>query len=509
MFTAGASYTGKTWANSRPNIVFMMADDHQAGAMGCMGNREIETPNLDSLASGGLLFERCYATSPLCMASRATVFTGMYEYKTGCNFSTGKLSVADWNGLSYAVLLRQAGYRTAFAGKWGFPLDVKDYPDAFDKWGGFAGSSQGFYETEKNDALAGYAKDYPHVTRALGAFGRDFIRESAAAGEPFCLSLSFKAPHRPHNVIDPEDKKRYEGTRFSTPPNYGAAANKLHPIQPKLGRQYHQWPEWDPEHYQEHLRAYYQLISGVDTSVGMVMEALEAEGVADNTVIIYTSDNGYFCGSHGFQGKVLPYEEASRIPLIIRDPRGSSAGKRTKAVVGNIDFAPTILKLAGLKAPAKMDGLSLLPVMDEPDRDLRDSLLVIQNWGWTNSDHNKGLAVVTKNHKYINWCYADENVPPAEELFDLVKDPLEMQNLAGNPEAAQVMMRMRQLYDKHHRHWSQHCVEAENYTRHRNVFDRTIPWQDKKYRGFSEGRGQGNKAIMRIYEDLTGTKPPE
>ncbi len=497
---------------SRPNIVFLMADDHQAMAMGCMGNSEIATPNLDALAGKGVVFERCYASSPLCMASRATVFTGMYEYKTGCNFSTGKVSADDWNDLSYATLLRRAGYRTAFAGKWGFGVDIPDHSAAFDKWGGFEGSGQGSYNTGANPSMTGYAQEYPHVTRGLGAFGRDFIRESAANDKPFCLTLFFKAPHKPHNNIDAEDLLRYDGATFATRPNYGESAGQTHPIQPKLGRQYHQWTEWDPDSYQDHLKAYYQLISGVDTAVGMVIDELEARGVADNTVIIYTSDNGYFCGSHRLQGKVLPYEEASRIPLIIYDPRSRSAGKkqRSRAVVSNIDFAPTVLDLAGLKTPGKMDGKSLTGIVDSPAKSIRDSSLVIQNWGWANTDHNRALAVVTEDYKYINWCYADENVPVAEELFDMVNDPYELNDLSADPEASSALERMRALYDEYHRHWSRHCVDAEDYTRHRVIFDRTVPWQDKDYRGFTVKNkdSSGGKAIRQIYEDLTGVAPP-
>ena len=172
---AGAALLGtRAWGSERredgtkPNIVFLMADDHRAYSLGCVGDRQIHTPNLDRLARQGLLFQRCYATSPLCMASRATVMTGLYEYKTGCNFSTGKLSAADWRR-SYPVLLREAGYRIAFAGKWGFPLEARDYAQQFHKWGGFEGAGQGSYVTARNPAMKPYARKHPHVTRALGA----------------------------------------------------------------------------------------------------------------------------------------------------------------------------------------------------------------------------------------------------------------------------------------------------------------------------------------------------
>ena len=495
----------------RPNIVFLMADDHRAFSMGCVGDTHIKTPHLDALAAKGVRFENCYATSPLCMAARATVFTGMYEYKTGCNFQTGKLSASDWNGLAYPILLKKAGYRTAFAGKWGFPLDEPGYAGQFDKWGGFEGSGQGSYVTGKNPSMKPYAEKYPHVTRALGAFGRDFVRESAKTEKPFCLSLSFKAPHKPHDDIDPEDQKLYKDGNLPKPKNWGPKYLDKLPVQAKLGRQYVQRSEWDAEHYDEHMKQYYRLISGVDSAVGMVLEELDRQGVADNTVIIYTSDNGYFCGAHGLQGKVLPYDDASLIPLIVYDPRVHSGKKSSivPAVAGNIDFAPTILDLAGLKIPEKMDGKSLMPIVEDTGRDVRDSLLVIQNWDWLDSDHTKGLAVLTKDYKYVNWCYGDENLVPAEELFDLRKDPYETKDLAKNPKLKPVLERMRKLYDKHHRHWSENCVDAEDYTRHRAIFNRNVPWREKRYRTYPEkARGAAN-VTRQNYEDFTGHKPPQ
>lgn len=504
-----ASLPAHAAPDARPNIVFLMADDHQAQALGCMGNREILTPQIDRLAADGVVFERCYATSPLCMASRATVMTGMYEYKTGCNFETGKLAADDWHGLAYPVLLRASGYRTAFAGKWGFPLEVDDYQGDFDAWGGFVGASQGFYRTAKNPSLVEYAERYPHVTRALGAFGRDFIRESVESDRPFCLSISFKAPHKPHDEIDPADRGLYKDVEFSRPPNFGEQGAARLPLQPKLGRQYYQRDEWDDDHYQDHLRAYYRLISGVDTAVGMIREEIERQGVADNTVIIYTSDNGYFCGMHGLQGKVLPYEESARIPLIILDPRSPSAGHglRSKSLVANIDFAATILQLAGLSHTPKVDGTSLVRVVNDPTQNVRDSLLLIQNWGWINSDHNKGLAVVTDDWKYINWCYADENLPPAEELFFLPDDPFEINNRIDDPAAATAKRRLQTVYDGFHAHWSVYCVNVPDYKRYRLIFDRHVPWQKKTYRtwvGEEAGpkRANWSELLKRQYEQL-------
>mgnify|MGYP003634346653 CR=1 FL=1 len=487
-----------------PNIVFLMADDHRSLALGSRGNEEIMTPNLDQLAKDGISFTRCYATSPLCLASRATVMTGMYEYKTGCNFSTGKLSAADW-ARSYPILMREAGYLTAFAGKWGFPTEALNYAEQFDKWGGFKGAGQGSFETGKNPSLISYAEKYPHVSKALGAFGRDFIRESTEANKPFCLSLSFKAPHKPHNYVEPETEPYYEEVTFPKSASWGETGLEALPLQAKLGRQYAQRKEWiDAEEYQRHLRVYYQLISGVDLAVGMVLKELEELGIADNTVVIYTSDNGYFCGSHGLQGKVLPYDDAALIPLIVRDPSSASSGQTSGAVVGNIDFAPTMLDYAGLPIPEQMDGKSIRPLIDDSQARVRESLLVIQNWGWARDDHSRALAVATEEHKYIHWCFGDENVPPSEELFDTDNDPEELKNLAANPEAAEVLKKMQSFYDAFHAEWSENCVDSEAYTRHRQIFSRHIPWQEKEFQNTGSKTSAGMK---KVYEELTGMAP--
>jgi arylsulfatase A-like enzyme len=180
---------------------------------------------------------------------------------------------------------------------------------------------------------------------------------------------------------------------------------------------------------------------------------------------------------------------------------------RSKSIISNVDFAATVLDYAGVDIPSKMDGKSLRNVIDDPSTKVHDSVLLVQNWGWIGSDHCKGLAVATEDHKYINWCYADENVPPSEELFDLESDPYELNDLSNDPGKQSVMAKMRSFYDEHHEHWSEYCVETEDYTRYRTIFDRNIPWQDKNYRGFKPGNSNSDK-IQQIYEDLTGSPPP-
>jgi arylsulfatase A-like enzyme len=321
------------------------------------------------------------------------------------------------------------------------------------------------------------------------------------------LSLSFKAPHKPHNFVESETETYYEGMTFSKMASWGAKGLDLLPLQPKLSRQYAQRNGWiDEKAYQRHLRVYYQLISGIDIAIGMVLKELERQGVADNTVVIYTSDNGYFCGAHGLQGKVLPYDDASLIPLIIRYPRTGVRNRTSRAVVGNIDFAPTMLDYAGLPVAKRMDGISIRPVVNESKTRVRDAMLLVQNWGWINNDHSRGLAVATEQHKYIHWCYADQNVPPSEELFDTDKDPDELNNLADDPEAGIILAKMQAFYDQFHRHWSEYCVDSEDYTRHRQIFSRHVPWQEKQFR---DSTRKGAVNMENIYQELTGKSSGE
>ncbi|MGJ8641218.1 MAG: sulfatase family protein [Opitutaceae bacterium] len=476
-------FVHSSFADDRPNIVYLMADDQSTYTMGCYGNPDVQTPNLDRLADVGIAFDNHYVTTAICMASRASVMTGMYEYKTGCNFDHGDMLTATWKQ-SYPLLLREAGYTTAFAGKFGFEL--KDTPegdklelpaDDFDRWGG--GPGQTAYKTSKNASMRAYAKEYPHATLSYGAFGRDFIRDSAKSGKPFCLSISFKAPHRPTKP-DPQFDHVYAGKTFQKPANYGRENGAHFSKQSQQDRQYERFHAWKySSKYDKVMATYHQQIYAIDVAVGMIREALEAQGVADNTVIIYTSDNGFFCGSHGYGSKVLPYEESTRVPLIIYDPRHKNSGKalRSEALTGNIDFAPTMLALAGLPAPDTMDGRDLMKLYDDPDAAIHESLALINVWG---KSPTHAMAVVTKDMKYIHWGYAAEGFEVTEELYHLEKDPLELVDHSGNPEYRKVMQTMRETYDQHLEHWQAEAVSYNNYQIFGSLFDRSLSWEAKE-----------------------------
>ena len=468
-------------ADERPNIVFLLTDDQAVDTLGCYGNEDVKTPNIDGLAADGIVFDNHYDTTAICMASRANIMTGMFEYKTGCNFEHGALYREHWKK-SYPVLLREAGYLTAIAGKVGF--EVTDEPgtkgklpeDDFDKWGG--GPGQTHFETAKNKSMAAYAEKYPHASRSYGAFGRDFIMESVEKKKPFCLSISFKAPHRPVTP-DPLDDDVYAGKKFKKPENYGRDHGEHFSKQSKTGRQWVRFHEWGyADNFDEVMAKYHQQIYAVDVAVGMIRDALKEAGVEKNTVVIFTSDNGFFCGSHGYGSKVLPYEEASRVPLIMFDPRHKNSGKglRSEALTGNVDFAPTILELAGLPIPKNIDGQSLIPIYADPTSGGHDSLPLINVWG-PRSCHS--LGVVTKDFKYVYWSYAAEGFEETEELFHLAKDPLELANTAKNPEYSAKLDEMRATYDEAVAHWKKHAVPYHRYQEFGTIFDRKADWEDK------------------------------
>lgn len=472
-------------AAGQPNIILLLTDDQSYLTMGCYGNPEVKTPQLDLLAAQGVVFDRAYDTTAICMASRAQIMTGMYEYKTGCNFSHGPLTEDKWQA-SYPVLLRSAGYYTGFIGKFGFAVKETadgsssyhsndDLPmDSFDEWFGWPG--QGKYKTAENEYVKQYAKAYPHVTRACGAVAQDFIKRAKVKGKPFCLSVSFKASHGPMSP-DPFFDDVYADQVWKEPPNYGEAGAAHIPEQAKWGRQYLHINDFEPDRYQRTMRKYNQLVYGIDYAVGMIREELERQELADNTVILFLTDNGYSCGAHGMGGKVLPYEEPSRSPMIIHDPRHSFSGKgqRVKSITANIDMAPTILDLAGMPIPENMDGKSLIPLLEDPTAKVHDSILLINAWG---NAPAQSLAVVTDEFKYIQWPF-DHEMNAAEELYHLAKDQYEMTNLVGSPEYQSSLKQMRELYDTSLEKWKTECVDYANYPLYSKIYDRHIPWNEK------------------------------
>jgi arylsulfatase A-like enzyme len=486
-------------SQSRPNLIVLLTDDQTIGAVGCYGNKEILTPNIDQLASKGVRFLNHYNTTSICMASRASILTGLYEYRHGCNFTHGDLERSRFDQ-SYPAVLRQAGYFTGFAGKIGFEIQKEPF-DAFERefdvWAG--GPGQTDYDTAKNKGIAKYAAQYPHCSRAYGAWGQDFIKTAKQTGKPFCMSISFKAPHLPQ-IPDPADLKLYSAIQsFSRPLNYGVEkATHLSP-QVQTSRAATAYREWVKD-YDSTVRHYYALITGVDAAIGMIREELERQGLADNTVILFTSDNGYNAGSHGFGDKVVPYEEGSKAPLILLDPRlpKETAGKTCAAITANVDAAATLFALAHVQPPQTLDGHNLEPLLRNPGSKVRDWLPLFNFWGVPSA---QSMAVVSEDWKYIHWFYGAQEMTPTEELFHLSHDRLEMSNVAHEPRFERELAAARKAYDAELSLIQPRLASGHGYEPYPVLFDRVTPWdrKDPSLREIerSQSQSEGNKPSAR------------
>jgi arylsulfatase A-like enzyme len=478
-----------TQASSQPNILFLLTDDQAYWTTGYNGHPLACTPEMDRLAADGLVLDRHYDTTPICMASRANIATGLYEYRTGCNFEHGQMT-SDIFSRSYHVLLREAGYFTGFIGKFGFGVGDSTWPkvphyygdesllpnDQFDWWRGQTG--QASYVTAQNPNMAYLADEFPHLTRANAHVAGEFLSRAEESGKPFCLSISFKAPHGPMTP-DPVFNDLHAGDAFPRPENYGeqGAAHLAPHI--RTGRQWEQFEQsYGPERFADTYRKYFRLIHGVDVGIGMIRRELKARGLADNTVIVFTSDNGFFCGSHRLTGKSLTYEESTRVPMVIYDPRHPVSGKglRCRQLSANIDIAPTLLDFAGASAPDGLDGVSLRPLLDRPEESVRESVSLLNCW---NVAPTQGLTVTDGRLKYVHYWYQGEGMVPTEELFDLIGDPQEMRNLVDSPDGVADLARMRDLYDSAVAHIRDHAVQTNRYEDYGILFDRNIPWTDK------------------------------
>ena len=423
-----------------PNLIFLLTDDHRADALGVAGNPIIQTPQLDALARDGVRFRNAYVTSPICMISRASFLSGQYERGHGIHDFATEFSPEAF-AQTYPALLRRAGYWSGFIGKYGVGNEMP--VRQFDVWHGFPG--QGQYETKD-------AQGRPiHITSLMGRQAVDFV-EKAPRDRPFVLSISFKAPH----VQDGDPRQFIPDSAY-----LGLYEDLTIPVPRKASPEYFQrLPEvlggdssearirWrlqfaNPEMYQRSVKNYYRLISHVDAVVGEIREALRRSGAADNTVIVFTGDNGYFLGEHGLSHKWYGYEESIRVPLIVHDPRLPAArrGQVRDEMALNIDIAPTLLSLAGVPVPARMQGTSLIPLLHDRRVDWREDFLFEHLF--THDRIPRSDGVIGDRYKYLR--YVDEQ-PVYEQLFDAEKDPDEVINFADRPEYAPVLERMRKRY---------------------------------------------------------------
>lgn len=406
----------------KPNIIFLLTDDHRWDALGAMGNPIIKTPNIDKLAREGVMFRNAYVTTAICAVSRASILTGQYMSRHKIeDFKTSM--TPDALAQTYPLLLRAAGYQTGFIGKYGVG-DPKDQPKGqYDFWD-CSLTGQPIYEM--TDELGNYLHHTDKVDNDISRF-LDHVSDE----KPFCLSVSFKAPHVQDNdprqfIIHPRYKSYYEDVVIPTPetadPKYWSLFPDFFRTEENIARERWKRRFATPEMYQEMVKNYYRLLTHVDDVVGHMVKRLEELGLADNTIIIFTGDNGFYLGEHGLAGKWYGHEEAIRVPLIIYDPRGNNKGKVSDEIALNVDVAPTILRYAGVKIPAGMQGMDLMDAIGGRS-DRKDFFYEHTFLGTPKIPQVEG--VVSREWKYMKFIEHGY-----EEVYDLKADPLEKENLA-------------------------------------------------------------------------------
>ena len=411
----------------KPNIIFLLTDDQRWDALGAMGNPWIKTPVLDSLALKGTLFKNAYVTTAICCTSRASLLSGQYARRHGIHDFRTPFSDSALH-LTYPLILKKAGYRTAFIGKYGIGNEKSLPKEYFDYWNAMAGQPR--YEQTDEEG------NYLHYTQKLGKDIEEFL-QTCSKEQAFSLSVSFKAPH----VQDGDPRQFIYDTAYSA-----MYADIEFPLPATADTMYwEQYPDFftqnnearvrwalrfaNPAMYQESMRGYYRLISGVDHVVGKMMAKLSQLGLDENTVILFMGDNGFYLGEHGMAGKWYGHEPSIRVPLFVYDPRNIPQQASTiEEIALNIDVAPTILDFAGLSIPASMQGRSLKPFTEGK---------VEENWRkeffyehlFEHPRIPKSEGVVSLETKYLIYPEQEEKY---EELYNLITDPDEIKNLSGD-----------------------------------------------------------------------------
>jgi arylsulfatase A-like enzyme len=426
-----------------PNLLFILADDLRWDALGFMGNRVVQTPNLDRLARRGTIFRNAFVTTSICCVSRASIMAGQAERRHGiADFATA-FKPGQW-AKTYPALLRQGGYRTGFIGKFGVGTDaaIKAMAPEFDYWRGLPGQGGLFFAT--NDPTR------THATLRMGGQALEFLRE-VEPRKPFCLSISFNAPHardgQPREFPpDLRDESLYADVQIKPPVTASEEFHRLlpEPVQNCEGRKRWERRFATPEMFQATVKDYYRLVTGLDREVGRILQLLEERGLATNTVVIFTSDNGFAFGDRGLADKWFLYEESIRVPLVIADLRGPARrqARTVEPMVLNIDLASTLLDYAGLPVPDTMQGRSLRGFVDKRRvRDWRTEWLYEHHFGPKIIPPSEGVR--TECWKYIR--YINES-PAIEELFDLQQDRWERRNLAKETKFAGTLAQLRERW---------------------------------------------------------------
>lgn len=474
IFTSSLSISGfgphQAIANQqqRPNILFIFTDDHASHAMSCYGSKVNQTPNLDRIAREGMRFNNCFCTNSICGPSRAVILTGKHSHLNGFIQNGNKF---DGSQQTFPKILRKNGYQTAIVGKW----HLATQPTGFDYSEILIG--QGPYYNPPMIRNGERIKHVGYTTDIITDLALDYLKNSRNTNKPFMLMYQHKAPHRNWQP-GPKHLQMYDDVTIVEPDNLfdnyagrGTAARQqdmtisktMTPFDLKLTPPKNLTPEqlkvwnaaYEPKNaafrkanltgkdlvrwkYQRYMKDYLRCVASVDDNVGRMLDYLDKSGLAKNTVVIYSSDQGFYLGDHGWFDKRFMYEESFRMPFVARWPGVIKPGSVNDDLVSNLDFAETFLDIAGAKIPDDMQGVSLVPLFKGNANAWRNSLYYHYYEFYNNRRaahmvrrHN---GVRTKRYKLIDFYNLGE-----WELYDLEKDPREMNSVYADPEYAQVV----------------------------------------------------------------------
>ena len=463
----------------RPNILFIMSDDHGYQAMSCYGSKVNKTPNLDRIAREGMRFDRCFVTNSICGPCRAVILTGKYSHLNGFLRNGNRF---DGEQQTVAKLLRKAGYQTAVVGKW----HLKSDPTGFDYWHVLIG--QGPYYNPPMKTPEGVVRHVGYTTDIITDQTLHWLKNERKKDQPFFLMYHHKAPHRNwqpgpkylnkyYDVTIPEPPTLfddYSGRGTAAKTQKMTVARHLTPndlkLVPQRGLNEQQRKKWDAAYaeknkafadsklegkelvrwkYQRYAKDYLRCVDAVDENVGRVLDYLDEAGLTENTIVVYTSDQGWYLGEHGWYDKRWMYEESFRTPLVVRWPKRIKPGSVSPSLVMNLDFAETFLDVAGAEIPDDMQGRSMLPILaGKAPQDWRKS--VYYHYYEFPGAHSvrRHYGVRTDRYKLIHFYRIDE-----WELFDLQKDPHELRSVYSDPAYASVVREMKQELGRLREHY--------------------------------------------------------